>query len=250
MEPTNNKGRPDAVPDIRPETGPAIRPNAGPGTVVVLSDRQPASRVRQPAQTRARIVAAAIDLLHRHGYAATTTILVAERAAVSRGALLHHFPEKSSLMAGVVQAAYEADAAFYRRALSAAITPVERVDLLVESAWIRFKSPDGIAQVEVWQASRSDPELAAVVLPVHQENVRRSTEGMHRILAEAAPIRPEQSRSLLIFTVAALRGLAMQLALGTPEADLLPGVAQIKRSLRAALEDVAGAAGAPAPPAP
>ena len=43
---------------------------------------------------RARLLEATVELLVERGYAGTSTTLVSERAGVSRGAQLHHFPTK------------------------------------------------------------------------------------------------------------------------------------------------------------
>ncbi len=226
-------------PTSRP-AGPAIaeRPVA---VVSGAASRRATKRLRQPERTRELIIEAAIDGLYRFGYSATTTILVAHAAQVSRGAMLHHFPSKASLMAAVAQATYERDAAFYTRALANAVSSGHRLDLLVDAAWIRFKSPDGIAQVEIWQATRSDPELAEVVLPVHDEVTNSSHEGLHGLMLAAAPVSRAQSRAALVFTVATLRGLAMEHALGAPEADLLPGVYRIKRVLADVIDEARAA---------
>ena len=50
------------------------------------------------AAMRERLLEAAIDCLYELGYAGTTTIEVAARAGVSRGAQLHHFPTKEHLV--------------------------------------------------------------------------------------------------------------------------------------------------------
>ena len=66
-----------------------------------------AKRVRRTqeersAATRAKLLDATIDCLIELGYAGTTTTLIAERAGVSRGAQLHHFPSKDALYRAVV----------------------------------------------------------------------------------------------------------------------------------------------------
>ena len=53
--------------------------------------------------TRERLVEAAIECLAEMGYAATSTNAVCERAGLSRGAQLHHFPSKHELLAGAVE---------------------------------------------------------------------------------------------------------------------------------------------------
>jgi len=52
---------------------------------------------------RERLVLAAVACLAEQGYAATTTQLVTDRAGVSRGAILHHFPTKADLMVAVAE---------------------------------------------------------------------------------------------------------------------------------------------------
>src|SRR5437762_1035398 len=64
---------------------------------------KPASRPRRTqeersATTRALLLDATLECLIDAGYAATTTTMIAERAGVSRGAQLHHFPTKSELV--------------------------------------------------------------------------------------------------------------------------------------------------------
>src|SRR3954453_22799878 len=45
-----------------------------------------------------KLIKAVIACLNEHGYAATTTPLVAKRAGVTRGALQHHFASKNELL--------------------------------------------------------------------------------------------------------------------------------------------------------
>ena len=52
---------------------------------------------------RERLLGAAVDCLIERGYAGTSTTLVSERAGVSRGAQLHHFPSKADLLVAAVE---------------------------------------------------------------------------------------------------------------------------------------------------
>ena len=52
---------------------------------------------------RARLLEATVELLVEKGYAGTSTTLVSERAGVSRGAQLHHFPTKQDLVVAAVE---------------------------------------------------------------------------------------------------------------------------------------------------
>jgi AcrR family transcriptional regulator len=76
-----------------PRAGQAAksRPSAAPARIRVPN-------VERSAATRAKLLKATIDCLYEVGYHQTSTVLVTERAKVSRGSMLHHFPTKADLM--------------------------------------------------------------------------------------------------------------------------------------------------------
>ncbi len=77
------------------------------------------ARARTPQQERSRatqqrLLAATVECLVEHGWAGTTTTLIAERAGVSRGAQLHHYPTKAALVLAAVSHLAERRAAEIR----------------------------------------------------------------------------------------------------------------------------------------
>lgn len=198
----------------------------------MASARPRRTQAERSADTCARIVAAAIDALHRLGYAATSTNLVADLAGVSRGAMLHQFPTKALLMAAVVQESVDQDYAAYRQALADVADPLEQLVAIASQAWVQFRSPAGIAQTEIWMATRSDPELAAVVLPVHEAIFARSLAEQARRFAAAGVTDPAVVRAMLYHNVALLRGLSLEHVLGTPLEILDPAVENMKDAIR------------------
>jgi AcrR family transcriptional regulator len=72
--------------------GPAPTPARGRGR----------PRGGDPAQTRARILAAAAELFAEAGYHGTTMVAVAKAAGLSQTGMLHHFGSKEELLAGVL----------------------------------------------------------------------------------------------------------------------------------------------------
>src|SRR5687767_6422621 len=67
--------------------------------------RVTATRVPQEERTRAmrqRLLEACVECLVERGWSGTSTTLVSQRAGVSRGAQLHHFPTKSDLVLAAI----------------------------------------------------------------------------------------------------------------------------------------------------
>lgn len=190
------------------------------------------SQAERSAETSAKLIAATIATLHEKGYAATSTTLVAQLAGVSRGAMLHHYPTKVHLIAATVLAIYDSDIAAYQKTLADVGDRHDWLDRLIDTAWSCFRSPGGIAQTEVWMAARSDPDLAAAVLPVHDTIVRQSVLGVKMVL-KGSVIDPELSANhILTYMVSALRGLSLQQVLGTSESELQSGVNLVKATMR------------------
>jgi len=132
----------------------------------VSAQRARQTNEERSAQTRARVLDAALDCLIEMGYSSTTTTLVSERAGVSRGAQLHHFPTKAELLAAAVEhLANRLGEELLERA--AALPPDgDRVAAAIDLLWSRFATPLFPAWLELWVAARTDPELAASLQPL------------------------------------------------------------------------------------
>jgi AcrR family transcriptional regulator len=114
---------------------------------------------------------ATISCLVDHGYAFTTTRLVAERAGVSRGAQTHHYPTKTDLVIAAIEHLFD-DLLVRFHSRFAAIPEAERsLDRAIGEAWELLKGPAYFAVLEVIVAGRTDPELGIVVhgVAVHLE---------------------------------------------------------------------------------
>lgn len=171
-------------------------------------------RVRTPqaertAQTRGKLIDAAIACLHSVGFAATSTTLVAETAGCSRGAMLHHFPSKTELMLAVVRTVFERDGEFYRE-VAATLSPREWMRTLAATVWEAVSRPSGVAVMEIMLASRSDLELADKLRALQQQiDHEAHTWVLGRHQAVGVQPRPENEAIHRLF-VAAARGLAME----------------------------------------
>lgn len=181
------------------------------------------------ATTRKVLLDAAIDCLFHRGYGATSTTLVAEMAGVSRGAMLHQFPSKADLMAYVVKAVWEADLALYQEMMSAITNPQERMVAYPAAAWKVMSRPAGIAVMEIFLGSRSDPALAEKLLPVQAE----INEAARATLARELNHPPSIARMQLI--IGAVRGLSINEVIDPDGGDASAAIKLLQDLIRAGL---------------
>lgn len=169
----------------------------------------PSTRVPQEERSRAmraRLLEATVDLLVERGFAGTSTTLVSERAGVSRGAQLHHFPTKNDLVVAAVEHLTEVRGS--ELAAAAERLPEQRttravLDLLAA----HFTSRVFTAALELWVAARTDPALMEAVAPLEQKVGRE----VHRLTVELLDVDESQpgARELVQATLDLVRGLGL-----------------------------------------
>jgi AcrR family transcriptional regulator len=140
-----------------------------------------ATRQQQRSRsTQRRLLEAAVDCLGERGWSGTTTTLVAERAGVSRGAQLHHYPTKSALLIAAVEHLAELRSAELRAQVASLPAGGDRVEATVELLATLFTGPLFSAAIEVWVAARTDSELRTALVPVEARFGRE----VHRLTVE------------------------------------------------------------------
>jgi AcrR family transcriptional regulator len=156
---------------------------------------------------RQRLLEATIECLVEKGWSGTSTTLVSERAGVSRGAQLHHFPTKNDLVIAAVEHLWAARDEHYRNALESADAGPDRTRTVVHVLGDQFSSEMFEAALELWVAARSDAALHAAVIELERK-IGRST---HRILVEALGVDESVPgvRELVQATLDLVRGLGL-----------------------------------------
>jgi AcrR family transcriptional regulator len=129
--------------------------------------------------TQLRLLEAAVDCLVERGWSGTTTTLVADRAGVSRGAQLHHYPTKSALLIAAVEHLAERRGDDLR-ADAAELPDGDRVEATIELLASLFTGRLFAAAIEVWVAARTDPALRDALVPVEARFGRE----VHRLTVE------------------------------------------------------------------
>ena len=127
------------------------------------------TRAEQRATTRRALIEATVGCLVEEGYGALTTRRVAERAGVAQSTLMHHFGSREALLAEAIGdlALRLAAEALEEIDLAALALPEQRTAVL-EQAWRKFTSPEGVAAAQVWIAAWSEPDLARVLAGLEQ----------------------------------------------------------------------------------
>src|SRR3954471_12342114 len=156
---------------------------------------------------RARLMDATIECLVDHGFGGTTTTLVSERAGVSRGAQLHHFPTKNDLVVAAVEHLTEVRGRELAAAAQALPTGVRRTRAVLQMLADHFTSPVFTAALELWVAARTDPTLLAAVAPLEQRVGRE----VHRLTVELLGADESRAgvRELVQATLDLVRGLGL-----------------------------------------
>jgi AcrR family transcriptional regulator len=168
------------------------------------------TRVPQAERTaamRARLLEATVELLVERGFAGTTTTLVSQRAGVSRGAQLHHFPAKNDLVVAAVEHLTEKRGEELAAAVGRLPRGQRRTRAVLRMLGDHFASPVFTAALELWVAARTDPALLEVVAPLERK-VGRDT---HRLTVEAlgADESAPGVRELVQATLDLVRGLGL-----------------------------------------
>jgi len=175
-----------------------------------MASQAAVTRVPQEERTRAmraRLLEATVELLVEKGYAGTSTTLVSERAGVSRGAQLHHFPTKQDLVVAAVQHVTEVRGEELRAAATKLGGGASRTRKVLQVLGDHFTSPVFTAALELWVAARTDPALLAEVAPLEQR-LGRETHRMTVELLGADESRPGV-RELVQATLDLVRGLGL-----------------------------------------
>lgn len=123
----------------------------------------PGARRTQPERSEAmrkRLLAATLQSLAEDGYNGATLSAIVRRAGVSRGAQVHHYPNKQALL---LDAAEDLLRRTYRTLGALLLSVVEednRLQALVDAVWQQlFASPLYRAYMELLIASQRDPAL-------------------------------------------------------------------------------------------
>lgn len=194
------------------------------------------SQADRRASTRRALLDATVETLVERGYAETTTTAIVKRAGVSQGALFAHFATKADLLGAVLEDLYPRLVDSYGARIAAGIRsdPDSGVaDQVLRPLLEAMQRPDTRAAIELTAASRTDPGLAARLVPIEVQHRAAMRLIARQVLADVAPgVTREFSLARLDTAV----DLALDLVLGISLSTAVAGADRIPAELALAGE--------------
>ncbi|MBU3258766.1 TetR/AcrR family transcriptional regulator [Roseovarius sp. PS-C2] len=184
--------------------------------------------------TREKLIETALDVIYDVGYNRASTPEFSERAGVSRGALLHHFPTRADIIVAAMEKLLS-DGTRDIRNIAGKVTQKQLgTDEFVDFLWSMFSDRFYYLSIEFINEARTDEELRLKMMPV----VKNFHEALNEIWAEFQtrehPSSSHEAQVILNLTVCLVRGMGIQTVLkNDPEyfATLLDAWKTILRQL-------------------
>lgn len=181
-----------------------------PGQIECASPRW---QERKSALTRASILESTITCLIEFGYRQTSTKVVADRANISRGAVLHHYATKSELIAAAIDYLNFKRLTVYYDEIKK-LSDAERVQQGkgIETWWTLLKQPEYDAFFELCVASRTDADLRKILNVKAKTHDEFLLDTLPKVFPEWAGKPRERLRLAHDVVVSALSGLRLNSA--------------------------------------
>jgi AcrR family transcriptional regulator len=170
-------------------------------------------------ETRRKLLAAALESLAELGYAGATMDQVVERAGVSRGAQVHHFPTKSLLMQAALTEMLDTMIEDLGTQTDLIRRRQQKPSAVFRHLWEAYFSSRLFAiTIELIVAARTDAELREVLTPV-SERFHRQVDECFRVISDQGDRSNPRAGAIVNLTMSLLRGMGVQTVLyDRPEA--------------------------------
>jgi len=140
-------------------------------------------QAEKSSATRQTILKAGVQCFWELGYANTSTNIIADRAGISRGAMVHHFPKKRDLLEAIVEYIMEQRIKSFTsqvRKLKQEHPDAEALDIY----WDHLNTRLFTAYHELVVASRTDADLKAVMRKATQKFEKEWFENVQEVFPE------------------------------------------------------------------
>lgn len=145
------------------------------------------TQAQKAADSRRRVLDAALSCLIDRGYSNTTTLEIASRAGLSRGSQLYHFPKKDALLTSAVEYLIDLRIAEFQDTAARLPKGANLWTAAIAAFWEAWNGPLFFAWLELVVAARTEPALRKSVSALN----RRTNEYLHRALQQIFKPVPE-----------------------------------------------------------
>jgi AcrR family transcriptional regulator len=178
--------------------------------MVATQTRTRRTQAERRTHTQRLLLEATLASLSELGYASTTTLEVERRAGVSRGARLHHFPNKAALLSAALAWLSEQLSERYAPAFAASPTRKQerqRIRAGLHELYTIFQHPHYVAVLELSVAARIDVELRVQLRSVAERSRNLALDAAKKLFPA---LRPSDAERLVETIRVAFVGLRMQ----------------------------------------
>ncbi len=179
-------------------------------TALTSGATQGKRRNRKGAETRQRVLNAAITCLHKSGYANTSIETVMGEAGLSRGSVLNQFPTRLDLMSAAAGEAMSVMIQDTWQQMAELGSPRRRLEGHLDVIWHSQNIPAGSAVTEILLASRWDHELAERLKPIAMEVERNIDRLVEQIAIDNGIVDVAEYQLHVRVLILSLRGVTIE----------------------------------------
>ena len=167
------------------------------------------TQAERSEETRTRIVKAAANLIRKRGYARFRTAEVAKEAGLSRGAQLHHFPTKDSLVVATLEYVFEQAQVLSRRRAAAVNKPRDLIEAVIEDAREFFFSEHFMVAIDIVLSTSTNQSVRKQILDISRK-ARRPVEAAWAEALAANGVAGALASDIVALTLSVVRGMALR----------------------------------------
>ena len=160
------------------------------------------------AETRKKAIEATASIILEGGYGMATTIAIAKRASISRGALQHQFATRFDLLVAVSDRVTSEMLAINEELWVRGALLEDRVDEVIHRYWSAYTSATFFVMLDIYFGTRGEPKLHDS-LRRHLTGIDRGSDAPWFALFGDLGLPREMLTALRRHTMATLRGHAV-----------------------------------------
>ena len=171
------------------------------------------SQEERSAETRRKLIEAAIEVLRESSYANLTIKKVTQRAGVTNGAMQHHFGSRDDLLLALMDAVYPVLQIPFEAIAAEGLTVEARVGKIVDLLWGIYSRPEYLAVWDIALGSRGDAALWPRMQAYQKDIAARMSREFVALFADLR-LPPKEVERIFSLAVSYIRGVALQTMFG------------------------------------